>query len=97
VVQVGKETESCHGVLQGLEVQREVQAKVQVDLLDALEQQVQVQVQGGCLPPNRRHPHLGMVAEADLQVDEVRLEHSVVVQEAAALDAAQAKESRACV
>jgi hypothetical protein len=26
-----------------------------------------------------------------------RLEHSVVVQEAAALDAAQAKESRACV
>jgi hypothetical protein len=35
-VQVGKETECGHGVLQGLEVQREVQAEVQVDLLDAL-------------------------------------------------------------
>jgi len=37
----------------------------------APEQQVQVQVQGGCLPPNPRHPHLGGVAEVDLQVDVV--------------------------
>jgi hypothetical protein len=96
---MGKETGSGHGVLQGLEVQREVQAEVQVDLLDALQQQVRVrvQVQGGCLPPNREHPRLGMVAVVDLQVDEAWLEHSVVVQEAAALDAAQVKESRACV
>jgi hypothetical protein len=43
-VQVGKETESGHGVLEVLEVQAEV------DFLDVLEQQVQVQ--GGCLPPN---------------------------------------------
>jgi hypothetical protein len=52
---------------------------------------------GRLSPPKSRHPHLGMVAEVDLQVDDARLEHSVVVQEAAALDAAQAKESRACV
>ena len=62
-----------------LEVQAEVQAVeeslqwVQVDLVGAPGQQVQVQ--GGRLPPNPRHPHLGRVAEVDLQVDVVQLVH----------------------
>jgi len=73
-VQVGKEIKSDHGVLEVLDEQLEVQAEVQaveeslqwvqVDLVGAQGQQVQVQ--GGCLPPNPRHPHLGRVAEVGL-------------------------------
>jgi len=93
VVQVGKEIESGHGVLEVLDEQLEVQAevqvveqslqRVQVDLVGAPGQQVQVRVQGGCLPPNPRHPHLGRVAEVSLQVDVVWLVHCAL-QEAAA-------------
>jgi len=78
-VQVGKETESDHGVLEVLDEQLGVQAEVQ-----AVEQSLQqVQVQGGRLPPNPRHPHQGRVAEVDLQVDVVQLVRSAR-QEAAA-------------
>jgi len=66
-----------------LEVQVVVQAveqslqQVQVDLVGAPGHQVhvQVRVQGGRLPPNPRHPHLGRVAEVDLQVDVVQPAH----------------------
>ena len=82
-MQVGKEIESDHGVLQVLDEQLEVQAVVQllqqaqVDLVGAPGQQVQVQVQGGRLPPNLRHPR-----QVDLQVDVVQLVHCAL-QEAA--------------
>ena len=94
-MQVGKEIESDHGVLQVLDEQLGVQAEVQaveqslqqaqVNLVGALRQQVQVQVQvqGGHLPPNPRHPRLGRVAEVNLQVDVVQLVHCAL-QEAAA-------------
>jgi len=86
-VQVGKEIESDHGVLEVLDEQLGVQAvkqslqQAQVDLVGALGQQVQVQ--GGCLPPNPRHHRQGRVAEVDLQVDVVQLVHCAL-QEAAA-------------
>jgi len=90
-VQVGKEIESDHGVLEVLDEQLGVQAVVQaveqslqqaqVDLVGALGQQVQVQ--GGFLPPNPRHHRQGRVAEVDLQVDVVQLV-DCALQEAAA-------------
>jgi len=92
-VQVGKEIESDHGVLEVLDEQLGVQAveqslqQAQVNLVGAPRQQVQVEVQGGRLPPNPRHPHLGRVAEVDLQVHVVQLVHCTL-QEAAAEDAA---------
>jgi len=92
-VQVGKEIESDHGVLQVLDEQLGVQAEVQAverslqqaqeNLVGVPRQQVQVEVQGGRLPLNPRHPHLGRVAEVDLQVHVVQLVHCAL-QEAAA-------------
>ena len=92
-MQVGKEIESDHGVLEVLDEQLGVQAvehpveqslqQAQADLVGAPGQQAQAQAQGGRLPPNPRHPCQGRVAEVDLQVDVVQLVHCAL-QEAVA-------------
>ena len=82
----GKETEIGHGVL---EVQAEVQAveqslqQVQICIAGRCTRASSAGAVAGAgagrlSPPDPRHPHLGRVAEVDLQVDVVLLVHCVL-------------------